>query len=94
MSFGRWWHARDRRHWSGKPGEAQQHAQAYRGSIYPGSKHQVRQEWTAARLSTSQVSTELLRARNKDANREVSEGKTDFEPLIFFFLRRLTRSDE
>ena len=59
----------------GKPGEAQQHAQAYRGKLYRVTKHKIRREWTAARSSTSQGRAKPLCPIIKGVNWEVSEGK-------------------
>ena len=55
----------------GKPGMEQHHAQAYRGTIYRASKHQIRRGRREAPSSTSQGSAEPLCARIKGANREV-----------------------
>ena len=46
-------------------------------ALYRVGTHQIRRRRRAARLSTSQGSTEPLCARIKGVNREVSEGKTD-----------------
>ena len=46
--------------------------------VYRVSTDQIRRGWRGARSSTSQGSAEHLYARNKDANSEVSEGKTEF----------------
>ena len=43
--------------------------------LYRVGKHQIRRRRRAARLSTSQGRAELLCARIKGVNREVSEGK-------------------
>ena len=53
----------------GKPGGAQQHARAYRGTLYRVSKHQIRRGRRVALSSMSQGSAELLCARIKGANR-------------------------
>ena len=83
VPFWRWWRARGREHCRGKPGREQQHVQAYRGTRYRASKHQIRRGQRAARSSTSQGSAEPWRTRIKSANREVSEGKADSDHGIY-----------
>ena len=46
-------------------------------ALYLVGTHQIQRGRRAARSSTSQGSAELLCARIKGANREVSEGKAD-----------------
>ena len=45
--------------------------------LYRVGTHQIRREGRAARSSTNQGNAEILCARIKGANREVSEGKAD-----------------
>ena len=48
------WHTRGRcLYRRGKSDRVQQHAQAFRGTFYQASKHQIRRGWRAARPSTS-----------------------------------------
>ena len=85
---------RDRGNCRGKPGRAQQHAQAYHSTFYLTSKHQIRRGRRVAQSLTSHGSSEPLCARIKGVNREVSEGKCDLLPRSVFSLRGLTRSGE
>ena len=55
----------------GKPGKVQQHAQAYRDTIYRVSKHPIRRGQTEARSTTILESADTLCPIIKDANREV-----------------------
>ena len=82
VPFGRWWHTRGRGHCNGKSSRAQQHAQAYHGTLYRMSELQIRRGWRGAPSSTSRV-TEPLCTRIKGANREVSEGKLISEHGLF-----------
>ena len=55
--------------------------------LYQVGTHQIRRRRRAARSLTSQGRAEPLCARIESANREVSEGKADLCPRLFFFLR-------
>ena len=54
VSFGRMSHARGKWRCRGKPGRAPRHAQAYRGTLYRVSKHQIRRGQKAVRSSTGE----------------------------------------
>ena len=56
-------------------------------ALYQVGTHQIRRRRRAARSSTRKGSAELLCARIKGANREVSQGRADVSPRLFFFLR-------
>ena len=63
-------------------------------AIYRVDTHQMWRGPRTAPLLTRQGSAELLRARTKSANREVSEGKDDLWPWSVVFVRGPTRSGE
>ena len=76
VPFGRRWYARGRGHCHcpGKPGRAQEHAQAYRGTLYRVDSQRGRR---AVRSTKSPGSAQPLCVRIKGANLEVFEGKAD-----------------
>ena len=78
-------------HCRGKPDRAQQHRQAFRGTLYRVSKHQIRRGRWVNRYLMSQGSAEPLCTRIKDANREVSKGQADLLPRVCILPTRVNK---